>query len=758
MTLGRLRVVLWIFCGLFALVEARLVHLQFGTRDFWTAEARKSRTGGAPVPFARGDILDRYGRPLAASETVHQLELVYGRFRRGTPIGLLVGASRMLMEAEGRSGGYPGVRDVLNDPGGWSEYVLSRSERVVAALPTQTEKDYTFYARRLLGLRETELRARRDARRDDSVRFVDYAESGLEFAVRGVREQALAIGELADAVLADREAFLDLVDEEIREVYAAIEDDLERRGSPPSRKQRLAAQRDHEARGRLLTRSAPYQAVYLVNLVPERFGGFIIEDVRQRLYPEDVRDLSPLLVGRVGYSTDDVLESARGDQLEYLELTSLTPQESDVAAAERISILRNRIRHEHYRPDEELGINGLEALLEPVLRGRRGWRLEERDGDRNVQRLIEMIDAVDGQHVRTTLDKDLQAACDRVLSAMVERGALVLIDPRDGAIRALATSPNPSRLQIRKEWAALSADERQPLHHRAYRPPGNPPPPGSVFKIVTAAAALEGGHATAGTRLRCDGTLSVGTTTLKCYQRRSHGEIDLVTALEKSCNIWFYKMSREVGLDALLAMAARFGYGTATGFGDPELLALPPGTRSLGEIPCPFQPGRGVTFTMRTAIGHGAIDDVTPLQVAAMMAMVANGDRRVRPYIVESIGGIPVHRAEPASLGLRRSTIDTLRRGMIAAVESGTARPVGEDDLRMWNLAVKTGTPQAVARGGREVDHAWMAGYFPHDAPRFAFALLIEENEVGGGGATRPVIAELLRQPEFVALLGAGLR
>ncbi|MFG0316809.1 MAG: penicillin-binding transpeptidase domain-containing protein, partial [Planctomycetota bacterium JB042] len=503
---------------------------------------------------------------------------------------------------------------------------------------------------------------------------------------------------------------------------------------------------------------APYRAVYLVNLVPGRYGGFSIEDVQQRLYPDDVRDLSPLLVGRVSYATESVLESARADQLEYLEVTSLPPAAIDVEAAERISTLRTRLRHDHDRANKELGIAGLEALLEPVLRGRRGWRIEERDGDKNVQRLIEMVDALDGRHVRTTLDVDLQAACDRVLSQMVERGALVLLDPRDGAIRALATSPNPTRLQVRKEWEDLRNDERQPLHHRAFRPPGNPPPPGSVFKIVTAAAALEGGHATAGTTFRCDGTLRVGRTTLKCYQRQAHGDIDLVTALEKSCNIWFYKISREVGLEALLEMASRLGYGEAVGFGDPDVLGLPPGARSIGELPCPFQAGRGVTFTMRTAIGHGAVDDVTPLQVAAMMASVAHGAMRVRPYLVESIGGVPAPRPEPTALGLRPSTLSTLRRGMIAAVETGTARPVGGDDLRVFGVAAKTGTPQAVAKGGRMVDHAWMAGYLPHDAPRLAFALLIEENDVGGGGATRPVMAELFRQPEFEALFGAGIR
>ena len=139
-----------------------------------------------------------------------------------------------------------------------------------------------------------------------------------------------------------------------------------------------------------------------------------------------------------------------------------------------------------------------------------------------------------------------------------------------------------------------------------------------------------------------------------------------------------------------------------------------------------------------------------------MVAAVANGGSLVAPRLVLEIGGVPVPPVPPRPIGWSKRTLDVLRQGMIAAVEYGTARPKDGDDLRRYRVAAKTGTPQAVERG-RYVEHAWMAGFLPYDRPVLAFAVFVEDSDVGGGGATRPIVAALLRRPEAQRAIERGL-
>ncbi len=743
MALIRLRLLTWIIAALFAIVEGRLVLLQFVTRDFWESEARASRTGGRPVPYRRGSLLDRYGRPLAEGETVHQLSFVLQEFRRETPVGQLLGAGRILLDAAGQAERAMTVRALASQPDEWVRFVLATSEEQIARLPAHLREDLDYYLRRLLDLEAGQFRAARKKLADRAAPAHALVEGSLERVEERARGQLGAIADLAQAIETTPAALIDLIDEEIGEIGAAVERALAASPDPESVKQRRALQKDYESRQRVLERSVTYRAVYLVSLVPERYRGFEIRDVQRRSYPEEFENVSPALLGWVGFPNDEVLRVAEGDWLLYQELRSRPPEEIDVDTAEHIDWLKQQIRHVDYTADEEQGVTGLEGLLEPVLRGRRGWQIVEQDSARRDTRLLEMTPPVHGLDVRLTLDVELQLACQRVLDHRQRDGAIALIDPRDGAIRALATWPSPTRQEIKKDYARLAEDPSHPLSHRAFRPPGNPPPPGSVFKVVAAAAALESGKVNANTTFACNKHLQVGRTELKCMGQ--HGTISITTALEKSCNIFFYHLAEVVGLDPLVAMARRFGCGEASGFGDPERLGLPPGAVSIGEMACPLQAGRGVTFAMRTAIGHAAIDDVTPLQVAALMAPLANGGRRVRPWLIDTIGGERAPREAPAPLGLSATTLSLIRQGMIAVAETGTARPRDGWDLRPYKVAAKTGTPQAEG----EKDHAWIAGYFPHDDPRIAFAIFLANVDEGGGAACTPVLGELLAQPEL---------
>ncbi|MFH0943773.1 MAG: penicillin-binding transpeptidase domain-containing protein [Planctomycetota bacterium] len=742
MILKRLHVLGWIFAILMSLVEAQLVHLQFGTREFWESEARASRIGGQPVPFQRGGIYDRYGRPLAEGETVNRLIMTYQQFRKETVIGQLIGGGRLLADISGRPA--PRVRDVLERPTAWIRLVLGAEASELSALTDREAADYGFYARNLLAMDEAPFRSLMEESEERGMSYLELVPGCLEKVYVGVEEQASALRDLAASVDLEHAEFIDLLDRAIQEVRDAAQRTIERFAVAPTPSQRAAIFKDHESRPRVLSGAVSYQTVFLVNLVPERFVGCEVVDVTRRSYPERAQDISPALIGWVGFPTDEMLGLAEDDSQRYQELRSRPPEEIDGETAEHIDWLRQQIRHYDYRADEEQGRAGLEALLEPVLRGKRGWRIVERDSAKQDTRLLEMTPPQNGQDVRLTLDLDLQRACERVLAKNGQNGAIVLLDPRDGAIRAMATWPNPTRQQIRKDYADLLKDPDWPLHQRAYRPPGNAPPPGSVFKVVATAAALEAGVITPATTFNCQHYYQVGQTPLKCMG--SHGEIDLVTALKKSCNIYFYELSRHLPLKLVLGMAQRFGLGQASGFGDAERLGLPAPARSIGELDCPFQTGSGVTFGMRTLIGHGAIDDVTPLQIATMMAPFANGGMRVRPFLIDAIGGRRAPRDAPVSIGLKADTVATVRKGMIAATEEdGTAQPRGGYDLRPFRVAAKTGTSQDASR----VDHAWIAGFFPYDQPEFSFAVFLEHVGKGGGAAGTPVLGELLSQPEL---------
>lgn len=744
----RLRVLLWMFAALFAVVEGRLVHLQFVTRSFWEGEALASRTGGRSSPFRRGAIYDRYGRALAIGETNHTLSFVFADFRRETPVGQVIGAARLLLAGSDDGLGRDLVRDVLARPDEWLRYVLNRTEAGVEQRLPQDRTDFLFYVRRLLELSESEFRDLRKRGREENLTFEKLVPKGLAAASERIREQRQSIADLAGSIERTPDELVALVDAVVKELDQALARSVKRHSTAPNVKQMRAMRKDYENRARVLQRVVPYRAVYLVNLVPERFTGFEIRDVDSRVYPDAYASLSPVLIGWVGYPDAAELEKTDEDSRKYQELRARSPELIDTETAEHIEALKDRLRHVAYGPDEEQGKEGVEALLEPLLRGKRGWRVVEKDSSHQDTKLLEGIPPVAGLDAYLTLDAELQLACERTLEQNAHASAIALIDPNDGAIRALATWPNPSRKDLREKYAELAADPQKPLQQRAYRPPGNPPPPGSVFKLVAAAAGLENGIIGPHTELTCEEHLTVGRVRLKCLFH--HGSIGVVKALEKSCNLFFYKMARELKLDPLVEMARRFGLGVATGFGDPKVLGLPDGAVSLREIPCKIDTSdHSVVNTMRSAIGQAAFDDITPLQVAMMVAPYANGGKRVRPWLVDRVGDRKLPRTPPEPIGLKRSTIDTVREGMIAVAETGTARADKGFDLKPYRVAAKTGTPQAA----NELDHAWIAGFLPYDKPVLAFAVFFENIDAHGGDVGVPVLGQFLEQPETQAFL-----
>lgn len=397
-----------------------------------------------------------------------------------------------------------------------------------------------------------------------------------------------------------------------------------------------------------------------------------------------------------------------------------------------------------YRGDEIVGLAGVEGWGESFLAGRRGGRLVVLSPSQRV--LDEIASAVTrpGGSIYLSIDAGLQAQAELILGS--RPGALVVLDPNTGFLLALASWPRFQPQEFASgitpaRWSALNNDALRPLVNRAVQ---GVYPPGSVFKIVSLAAAMEDLGYTAQTRFFCSGTWDgLGPNFVKkCWLETGHGNIDLLNGLTESCDVVFY----EVGLalykadPALLPRMARaFGLGARTGLnGVNEAAGVVPDndwkTANLGE---PFFEGDAVNM----AIGQGFMG-TTPLQIANILAAVGNGGTLYRPQLVERLtsrasGDQFLSPEAVGSLPISAETLSTLQQALAGVVSGprGTARRA----FAGWTYtaAGKTGTSET----GIGEPHAWFAGYAPVEAPQVAIAVLLENAGEGSEQA-----APLFRQ------------
>jgi penicillin-binding protein 2 len=395
-----------------------------------------------------------------------------------------------------------------------------------------------------------------------------------------------------------------------------------------------------------------------------------------------------------------------------------------------------------YRGDELVGQTGLEAWGEPYLAGRRGGTLTLIDSHGALVDTLAERPATPARSIYTTLRRDLQQTGEALLAKGGKPGAVVALDPRDGAILALASYPtyDPSLFVpavSADEWATLDSDPQRPLVNRALQ---SAYPPGSVFKIVTMATGLEKGGLTRDTRFTCTGTWTgLGPEWAKvCWLETGHGNIDLITGLTVSCDIVFY----EIGLlldaldaDFLPTYARAFGLGQLTGLQElPESPGLMPDIAwkraTYGE---PWVPGDSVNL----AIGQGFLL-TTPLQIARTMAAVANGGALLRPQVIYRIGDeVVLQREEMGQLPVSAEHLADIKEGLLGAgtLPHGTAYRAMQG--LPFDVAGKTGTSET----GETDPHAWFVGYAPAGDPEIVIAVMIEH---GGEGPT--IAAPLFRR------------
>jgi penicillin-binding protein 2 len=401
---------------------------------------------------------------------------------------------------------------------------------------------------------------------------------------------------------------------------------------------------------------------------------------------------------------------------------------------------------ERIRSGDIVGQSGIEKVYDRLLSGEDGARRVVVNSVGREIRTLEEIDPLEGTRLRLTIDADVQRAVEEAFRAYGYNGAAVLLDPASGGVLALtslpAYDPNAFASGIdRATWNALSSDALRPLNDRAIQGRYSP---GSTFKMVLAAAALEEGVVTPETRIRCSGAATFYGRSFRCWNPAGHGAVDVREALERSCNVYFYTVGNALGVDRIEKWATRFGLGVKSGIDLPsEVTGLVPSTawkqRATGER---WYPGE----TISVSIGQGQVS-VTPVSMAVMIATLANGGVRVTPHLLKAVDEGTGWRDVPppppqAATRLKPETDAAIREGLWMVVNrAGTGNRAR---MHGYDVAGKTGTAQVISlAGGRAAagrtsrdlrDHGWFVFFAPVERPTIA-GVIFAEHAAGGGNA-----------------------
>lgn len=419
----------------------------------------------------------------------------------------------------------------------------------------------------------------------------------------------------------------------------------------------------------------------------------------------------------------------------------------------RISEDEYAIRKEQgYSPNDLIGKAGIERLWEDHLRGIDGGLQVEVNAMGEEVGVVGDKAALPGKAIVLTIDANLQKAAEAALAAQVQTsknngepakgGAVVVLDVRTGGILALVSNPayDPNVFiggVSQKDWAAIINNSNNPLSNRAIQ---NAYPPGSVFKIVTAAAALESGVTTGQEVFVDKGVYVLQGWSFYGWDPKGLGKLTLPDALAFSSDPVFYELGRRVGADNLASYALTFGFGKLTGIELPgEETGVVPTEEWKQELYGEqWYPGE----TLIAAIGQGYYN-ATPLQQAMMLMAVANGGVVYKPRLVDKLltaDGALLEQTQSQVLRtiyLRPDVWDIIRQGLVAVTTRGTGSSVFE------GFAVKVAGKSGSAETGRGTTHSWFACYAPADNPEIAVAVLVEE---GGEGsvAAAPVTRKVL--------------
>lgn len=410
--------------------------------------------------------------------------------------------------------------------------------------------------------------------------------------------------------------------------------------------------------------------------------------------------------------------------------------------------------HPGVRSGDAIGKFGVERTFDHYLRGEPGGRQVEVNANGQVMRVLQTVSARPGRNVVLTIDRELQQRAEELLDGVA--GAAVAVDPANGHVLALASSPTFNQNMFvsgiaSDAWESMVTHPFRPLENKAIQ---GEYPPGSTFKMVTALAGLEEKAIDENTVFDCAGALHFAGRDYRCWKREGHGRVDVRRALAESCDVFFYRTGQRLGVDRLAWYAKACGLGARTGVGlDQEARGLIPSSPwKKKRFGVPWQEGE----TLSVSIGQG-YNLATPLQMALLAAAVGHGGLRFRPLIlqqVETIEGEVVFQSvahEAGRLPVSSHNLKIVQEGLWAAVngERGTARRVQLSDIE---IAGKTGTSQVIGRKDSGDDyipphlrpHAWFVCYAPATAPKLAVAVVVENGE-HGSSAAGPIAREMIK-------------
>ncbi|MFZ4541197.1 MAG: penicillin-binding protein 2 [Rickettsiales bacterium] len=399
-------------------------------------------------------------------------------------------------------------------------------------------------------------------------------------------------------------------------------------------------------------------------------------------------------------------------------------------------------------PEMKIGKNGIESLYESKLQGKAGARQIEVNASGSPVRELERKASTPGDPLPLTIDNRLQEYCVERLGE--ESGAIVVMNVHTGEVLALvsvpAFDPNEFSKGIKYDYyEALKANKKAPLMNKAI---AGQYPPGSTFKMITGLAGLKSGKFNQHSHVYCNGNFYLGSHPFSCWKVEGHGSMTMTDALEQSCDVFFYTVAHEIGIDAVAAMSTEFGLGQKSGLGlrgeQPGIVPSPAWKQKVGRGV--WNPGE----TINSSIGQG--DTLTtPIQLATMTARMVNGGKKVLPRLLlheddNLLGEVDV---APEHLAI-------IRQGMFDVVNDprGTAHgSVIKEDK--YAFGGKTGTSQVrklLVHGQNQNSipwefrhHAWFVGYAPVNEPEICCSVIIEH---GGGGASAaaPVARDVLRK------------
>ena len=394
----------------------------------------------------------------------------------------------------------------------------------------------------------------------------------------------------------------------------------------------------------------------------------------------------------------------------------------------------------HYRPGDIVGKAGLERQYNDQLEGTDGLRRVVVNSVGKVMRTLDNVEAIPGKPIQLTIDLDLQSVAETDFAN--KEGALIAMDAHTGEVLAMVSRPtfDPNDFAVRvpsKEWASLNTDHETPLLNRAIQAQLAP---GSVFKVVMAAAMLESKALPATYTAYCGGSAVFYGRTFHCDH--VHGEVDLHKGIVASCDVYFYNVGKLLGIDRISHYASGLGLGQRTGIDLPgEEAGLVPSEEWSERVNHhKWYPGS----TISVSIGQGAVT-ATPIQLARMIAAVANGGTLIPPHLLKNATGL-----KSASFPLSDDTVQQLTDGMWGVVNEPGGTTSGQVKLQNIDFSGKTGTAQTESfelqnkLGKKLKENGWFVGFAPRRNPEIIVAALVQ---AGGFGSTSaaPIVRDVVK-------------